>query len=39
MEETLTHDRFISLHRNQGNPEPLPMSSLTFANGNLRYGK
>lgn len=39
MEETLSYDRFISLHRNQINPVPLPRSTLTFAYGNLRYGK
>ena len=39
MEETLSHDRFISLHRNQINPIPMPPSTLTFAYGNLRYGK
>jgi len=39
MEETLTSDRFISLHRNQINPQAMPMSTLTFAYGNLRYGK
>lgn len=39
MEETLSHDRFISLHRNQINPVPVPKSTLTFAYGNLRYGK
>ena len=39
MEETLSHDRFISLHRNQINPVPMPKSTLTFAYGNLRYGK
>jgi len=37
MEETLTNDRFISLHRNQINPEPMPQSTLTFAYGSLRY--
>jgi len=39
MEETLTHARFISYHRNQINPEPNPPSTLTFAYGDLRYGK
>lgn len=39
MEETLSNDRFISLHRNQINPLAMPMSTLTFAYGNLRYGK
>ncbi len=39
MEETLTNDRFISLHRNQIDPTSMPMSTLTFAYGNLRYGK
>jgi hypothetical protein len=39
MEETLSNDRFISLHRNQINPQAMPMSTLTFAYGNLRYGK
>ena len=38
MEETLSNDRFISLHRNQIDPIPNPMSTLTFAYGNLRYG-
>lgn len=37
MEECLTNDRFISLHRNQINPEPMPKSTLTFAYGSLRY--
>lgn len=39
MEETLTHSRFISYHRNQANPQPHPESTLTFAYGNLKYGK
>lgn len=38
MEETLANDRFISLHRNQIDPTSMPMSTLTFAYGNLRYG-
>ena len=39
MEETLSYPRFISLHRNQINPEPHPQSTLTFAYGDLKYGK
>ena len=35
----MEHSRFISLHRNQINPQPMPKSTLTFANGKLRYGK
>lgn len=39
MEETLSNSRFISCHRNQINPQPLPESTLTFAYGNAKYGK
>lgn len=39
MEETLSHARFISFHRNQINPEPHPLSTLTFAYGDQKYGK
>ena len=39
MEECLSYDRFITHHRNQINPEPHPESTLTFAYGNLKYGK
>jgi hypothetical protein len=39
MEETLTHPRFIAFHRNQVNPEPHPVSTLTFAYGNQKYEK
>ncbi len=39
MEETLTYERFIAYHRNQVNPEPLPMSTLTFAYGDGKYQK
>jgi len=37
MEEKLSYDRFMTLHRNQVNPVPHPKSTLTFAYGNLRY--
>lgn len=39
MEETLSYPRFISFHRNQINPEPHPVSTLTFAYGDQKYGK
>ena len=39
MEETLSHSRFISFHRNQINPEPLDRSALTFAYGDQKYEK
>jgi hypothetical protein len=39
MEETLSNPRFISFHRNQMNPDPLPESTLTFAYGDHKYGK
>lgn len=39
MEETLSNARFIAFHRNQINPEPHPISTLTFAYGDQKYGK
>lgn len=39
MEETLQHDEFISLHRNQINPVLFPKSTLTFAQNEYRYEK
>ncbi|CDW75208.1 UNKNOWN [Stylonychia lemnae] len=39
MEETLSNTRFISFHRNQTNPEPMPLSTLTFAYGDQKYEK
>jgi len=39
MEEVLSNPRFISFHRNQTNPEPMPLSTLTFAYGDQKYGK
>eukprot|EP00347_Sterkiella_histriomuscorum_P003743 403363117 len=39
MEETLSNPRFISFHRNQINPDPLPESTLTFAYGDHKYEK
>ena len=39
MEENLANDCFISIHRNQTNPQLHPKSTLTFAHGDRRYGK
>ena len=39
MEETLSNPRFIAFHRNQINPEPHPLSTLTFAYGDQKYTK
>jgi len=39
MEETLQHDEFISLHRNQINPVLFPKSTLTFSQAEYRYEK
>lgn len=39
MEENLANDCFISVHRNQINPQLHPKSTLTFAHGNLKYHK
>jgi hypothetical protein len=39
MEETLDNPRFIAYHRNQINPEPHPVSTLTFAYGERKYEK
>jgi hypothetical protein len=39
MEENLANDCFISVHRNQINPQLHPKSTLTFAHGNLKYRK
>jgi len=39
MEEHLTYERFIAFHRIQKNPEPMPPHTLTFAYGDLKYGK
>ena len=39
MEEILANDCFISVHRNQINPQLHPKSTLTFAHGNLKYRK
>ena len=39
MEETLQHDEFISLHRNQVNTVLFPKSTLTFAINEYHYEK
>lgn len=39
MEENLANDCFISIHRNQINPQLHPKSTLTFAHGDRRYDK
>jgi hypothetical protein len=39
MEETLPNDCFISLHRNQINPQLHKKSTLTFAHADRKYGK
>lgn len=39
MEETLENSQFISVHRNQVNPQLHPKSTLTFAYGDRKYGK
>jgi hypothetical protein len=39
MEETLSNSRMIAYHRQQINPIPLAMSTLTFAYGIGKYGK
>ena len=39
MEEQLSNARFIAYHRSQINPEPSPVSTLTFAHGETRYDK
>jgi hypothetical protein len=39
MEETLQNDEFISIHRNQINPQLHPKSTLTFAYSAGKFGK
>lgn len=39
MEETLSNSRFITLHRQQINPQADPASTLTFAYGTSKYSK
>ena len=39
MEETVENSQFISIHRNQINPQLHPKSTLTFAYSDRKFGK